>query len=70
MRVGMAADFIAFADDPLHDSDVVCALGSDEEESAALTLFCFRMSRIFWSPLGVGPIVEGKRKLLGVVAMC
>ena len=59
---------MAFADDPLHEADIFLGLGADEHEGSLGALVAENVED-FRSPLGVGPVVEGERDLIGMVAV-
>ena len=68
MGVGVVADLVAFADDALHDADVLSGLGADEHEGA-FDVFLFEDVEDFRGPLGVGAVVEGDGDFVGVIAV-
>ena len=68
MRIGVIADLVAFADDALHEADVVRGLGADQEEGA-FDVFLLQDVENLRRPLGIGAVVEGERKLIGMVAV-
>ena len=68
MGVGVVADLVAFAHDPLHEADVVRGLRADHEEGA-FDVFLLEDVEDLRRPLGIGPIVEGEGDLVGMVAV-
>ena len=68
MGVSVVADLVAFTDDALHEADIFLGLGADEHEGAFGVLLLEDVKDLR-RPLGVGPVVEGERYLVGVVAV-
>ena len=64
----MAADLVAFAHDALHQADVVGGFIADEEEGAFDVLLLQDVEDLRRPP-GIGAVVEGERKLFGMVAV-
>jgi len=68
MCEGVVADLVAFAIDALHSADVLFGLLADHEERA-LDVVLLEDVEDLWGPLGIGPVVEGKRDLLRLIAV-
>ena len=68
MRPGVVTDFIAFADDALHQPDVVGGFVADEQEGA-FDVLLLQDVKDLGRPPRIGAVVERERKLIGMVAI-
>ena len=67
MREGVVADLVTFANDALHQSNILFRRCANHEE-CTLHVAGFKDVEDLWSPLGVGSVVEADGNLVGVIA--